>query len=808
MNLNQLFFDTTNPQPSTTSTGDTVAEPIAIIATACRLGEGINSLSDYADALLSQRTVLKPLPDCLYQRDVTQMSAIHGGLIEDVFDFDPLLFGISPREANLMDPQQRLALKLAWELFEDAGITREQYHESPTGVFLGVSENTYLQHVADSVENKDKVYLPTGNALNAIAGRLSYCFSLSGPSVVIDTACSSSLVAISQAMRALRNNDCNLAIAGGLNVMLNSDRLQTLTEIGMLSKDGACRVFDEQASGYVRSEGAGMVMLKRLSDAERDQDRILGLALGSAINHNATSAGLTVPSGKAQQHVMRSALQDAGKTAGEVSWVEAHGTGTSLGDPIEFEAIHATYIGDQPEQGDDQADKQREQALQVTSLKSQFGHTESAAGVISVLKSLIVLQSKQLPAQFGLDTLNPAIKPFCQDINIPQNTLNLLNGQDGKPLLAGVNSFGFSGTNTSLIMSEYIAPSPSTEVDSLEPATNVNALALSGHSPAALEHNIKALHAYLQTCGDAQLPAIVQKLNTGRTHLRHRHAIAYTNQQDLVEQLADFQIERHQVKHSQNTRRPALVFTFPGQGAQYIGMAKSLHQSSPLFAQEFDDIAGRLSQRLGRDLLDIIWQQDETVLNTSTLLTQCAVFATSLALGRVLLSLGIEPDYLIGHSVGELSACALAGVWSLDDACDIIVRRGELMEQSGAAGKMLSIRANHEVVQQWLSDCCSEQSLALDIAAINGSKQVVVSGAFEAIEQAVISLQAARMAFVELPVSFAFHSRLMQGAAEQLAQFIATKPAHMPRYRICSTLSGQLETSCFSEAGYWATTVT
>lgn len=756
----------------------TLDEPIAIVSTACRMAGDITSLADLNAALLSQKQILRPLPKCLYKRDYKDFSMGNGGLIEDLFEFDPLLFGISPREAPAIEPQQRLALKLTWELFENAGLSRRHYAASLTGVFIGVCDNTYFPNVEGKFSSQDEIYLPTGNAINAIAGRVSYCFNLSGPSLVVDTACSSSLVAIDLAVQALRGGRCDMAIAGGINVMLDDKRNKILMDIGMLSADGACRVFDREANGYVRSEAAGLVLLKRLSDAEKDGDEILGVILSSACNHNAASAGLTVPSGKAQQRAMSQALTDAGKYAGDVDWIEAHGTGTSLGDPIEFEAICNVF-----ETGVES--RKRSQPLYVTSQKSQFGHAEAAAGIVSLLKTLAVFKSRTLPPQFGLNEINPVIQALDAQVEIPRRFVEFFGN---RPLVAAINSFGFSGTNASMIVSSYDTPE-----QPIAHSGNIGVTTISGHTPSSLTNFAHAIQVFLENNPDASLSEIEYTLNVGRTQLKHRKAFDSSTRTTLLHELSVF-LERESLA----TEKRSIVFVFPGQGSQYSGMGKSLYEGNYIFAEEFDAVAGHLSRRLERDLKKIMWDGGVNDLNESTLFTQCALFAVGYALGKTLMRLGVTPEYAIGHSVGEVTACALAGMWEIGDACDIVVERGKLMEQS-PTGRMLSIRTSMEEVAKYIE----ASGVPVEIAAINDPKQTVITGTQEDVSRFHDYITQKSIASVELPVRFAFHSRHMHGAARDFATYVSLKHSAPMELKIVSTLTGKTERSALSDPDYW-----
>lgn len=795
-----------------TDSQNNLNEPVAIIGTACRLPGGVRSLKSLGDVLINETEVMSELPASLYERDQSNLSTVRGGLIDDVFDFDPQLFGISPREAVAMDPQQRMTLKLAWELFDDAGMTKQEYADSNTGVFVGVSENTYADHITDALDKESSLYLPTGNALNAIAGRISHCFHFSGPSITLDTACSSSLIAICLAVNALRTGECDTAVAGGINIMLDEGRTKLLLDVGMLSATGHCKVFDKAANGYVRSEGAGLVLLKTLSAAEKDQDTILGVIKGTAFNHNASSAGLTVPSGPAQIKVMEQALKDAGMGSQAINWIEAHGTGTKMGDPIEYSSIAQVFSSDCGNLNSANLPHQY-----MTSSKSQFGHTESAAGVVSILKTLAVMQARCLPKQFDFNDINPEIARIDSSIQVPTEHIAFT---DTGPIRAVVNSFGFSGANASSVIESYrCADTPADTCAERTDADTQNThvysknqplgmVCLSGTDRQSLINQANALSDVLfdsETAVDNELISEKNKtafdgyalealMNGNKTHLKEREALVYTDKSDLLTQLQSLSRSGQSREKASDT-----VFLFPGQGSQYINMAETLRQQLPGFDNVLSVVIEKFNDRLDINLSDIMHSTDASVLNGSTLYTQCAIFSVSYAFATSLIQLGVKPDYMIGHSVGEIAACAVAGVWSLDDACDIIVKRGRLMESPSSQGRMLSILADIDSVHSWIQ----QSQCQVDIAGINGLEQVVVSADQANIDRLTQWLEAKGIPCIQLNVEYAFHSRYMQDAAEQLSRYIAGKDAKPPVYTIVSTLTAEVECERFTDSEYW-----
>ena len=782
----KMFIDTTINHDSKPKVANREDTRIAVISVACRLPGSISSLAEFRDALFTGRKVLGRLPEDLFLRNKMNLTDVTGGLIDDIFKFDAQLFGISPREAQAMEPQQRLALSLSWELFENAGITRAEINNSATGVFMGISDNSYFELVRNSIARDDAVYLPTGNALNAIAGRINHYFGLNGPSMAVDTACSSSLVALDLAVQALQAGRCEKAIVGGLNIMLDATRNFTLLDIGMLSPSGMCSVFDECANGYVRSEAAAMVLLKPLDAALRDGDRVMAVIEGTACNHNGGGAGLTVPKIQAQQDVIRAALAQAGRNIGDVDWVEAHGTGTRLGDPIEFEALDRVF------KNENRQDKSA--PIWISSLKSQFGHSESAAGMLSLLKSIVVFEAGVLPAQFGLNKINPEITALQSQLKIPRKPVNLpkLN------TAAVINGFGFSGTNASVVITPGTGKCVETTYKDID---SLGLFCVTGHTSKAFTNNANALAAYLQGMPNTPpLSAIETLLNADRTPQKFRKAIVAASCNELIDELLECikAVATYAPKHER------LVFSFPGQGTLYPGMGRLLFHQLPLFASELTAIAARLAPLLdlgdAQGFLDMMWQTEEpTRMTLSTTLSQSALFSIGYALGCMLLKLGIKPELMIGQSLGELTACAVAGVWSIEDACQLVVARGKLMQDQHGVGGMVSLRCNSSEVEELLT----KHQLCLSIAGFNEPNQTVVSGENTTLEKLMEILVEATIPAIRLQVPCAFHSPAMSLAAQSFAEIVARVPAQKPKWPILSTLTGNLESEAFIHADYW-----
>ena len=697
----------------------------------------------------------------------------HAGLLDHIDRFDARFFGISVREAATMDPQQRLVLEVGWQALEDSGHAPGALAGTSTGVFVGLTTSDYGQLIHDGACPPD-VYIATGNAHNATAGRLSFVLGLQGPSIAVDTACSSSLVTVHLACLSLRARNCRMALAGGVNVLLSEQPFEYFYAWGMMSPGGKCKPFDAAADGFVRSEGCGIVVLKRLSDALADGDHIRAIIRGSAVNQDGRSSGLTVPNGPAQESVIRQALAAARVEPADIGYVESHGTGTSLGDPIEAQALAAALCGS----------RSAENPLLIGSVKANLGHTESAAGVAGLLKAMLSLERERIPAQLHFRQINPKIEWAGLPVEIPLQTRDWPRGP--RPRLAGVSSFGFSGTNAHLILEE--APARRESPANLERPLHI--VPFSARTVEAFANVTTGMVDYLAGT-PAALPDLAHTLGVGRTHFPERGAIIARDTSELQQKLAAGKVTRG----TAGQVRGKLAFLFTGQGSQWPGMCRDLYDTHPIFRDALDECAQKLP--LERPLLDVIYGSQGALLD-QTAYTQPALFAIEWSLAQLWKSWGIEPDVVLGHSVGEYVALCVAGVWTLDDGLRIITERARLMQLLGPGWGMTAVQTGPEKIGDIL------RGFDVSIAARNSSASTVVSGRLQELAQVEKLMAAAGIKSVRLTVSHGFHSSQMNQAAQDFAQFLDSVETHEPRCRIVSSVTGAFtDREELTQAEYW-----
>lgn len=765
-----------------------INEPVAVIGVGCRFPGDIDGPERLWDFLTEKKCAITAYPDRGFTNAGT--FAESGGFLKDVAGFDNRFFDIPPDEALRMDPQQRLLLEVSWEALEHAGIIPESLRLSRTGVFVGVSSTDYVRLVSASAQQKSTIWDNTGGSSSIIANRISYFLDIQGPSIVIDTACSSSLVAVHLACRSLSTWDCDIALVGGTNVLISPEPWGGFREAGILSQTGCCHAFDKSADGMVRGEGCGVIVLQRLSDARLEGRRILAILTGSAVNQDGKSNGIMAPNPSAQIGVLENACKSARVDPLEIGYVEAHGTGTSLGDRIEAHALGMVFGRKRPGSG----------PLMIGSIKPNIGHLEGAAGIAGLIKAVLMVERGSLLPSGGFTEPNPAI-PFTELGLRVVDELQEWPVVAGRPRRAGVSSFGFGGTNAHVIVEEagsVGADTVSGRADVGGSGGGVVAWVISGKTASALAAQAGRLGRYVRARAALDVVDVGYSLVSTRSVFDHRAVVVGQTRDELLAGLAGVVAGRPEAGVVCGVGKPAgkTAFVFAGQGSQWLGMGSELYAAYPVFAEALDAVVDELDRHLRYPLRDVIWGHDQDLLNT-TEFAQPALFAVEVALYRLLMSWGVRPGLVLGHSVGELAAAHVAGALCLPDAAMLVAARGRLMQALPAGGAMFAVQAREDEVAPMLGHDVS-------IAAVNGPASVVISGAHDAVSAIADRLRGQGRRVHRLAVSHAFHSALMEPMIAEFTAVAAELSVGLPTIPVISNVTGQLVADDFASADYWA----
>lgn len=777
-------------------------EPIAVTGMALRF-PGANGPDSFWNLLANGVDAVQEVPPSRWDLDQFyspeqqvpgKMSTRFGAFLDNIDQFDARFFGISPREAASMDPQQRLLLETAWEALERAGQAPDQLFDSQTSVYLGMSNSDYYRKLLSDLNSID-AYVTTGNALSVAGGRLSYTLGLHGPNLVVDTACSSSLVALHLALSSLRSGESALSLVGGVNLILSPELTINFSIANMLAPDGRCKAFDASANGYIRGEGCAVLVLKRLSDAQRDGDPILAIIRGSAVNHDGRSGGLTAPNGPSQTEVIRAALENAGVDPLDISYIEAHGTGTPLGDPIEIGALIEALC-----QG-----RSADNPLFVGSVKTNIGHLEAAAGIAGVIKAILSMQRRQIPAHLHFTQLNPHIVLNGAPIQFPTQKMDW-PAENGKKRIAGVSSFGLSGTNAHVILEEAPALVSHTIPDGPGVERPLHLLTISAKSASALSALAERMANHLAENPSQSLADVSFSANTGRSQFNHRLAVMASTSEEAHQKLTVWR-DGHEVPGIASSGRisanPEITFLFTGQGANYLGMGRQLYHTQPVFRAMMDRCDALLRPLLERPLLSVLFATEpgaDNLLLGDMRYAQPALFSLQMALSELWQSWGIQPTFVAGHSLGEYAAACLAGVFSLEDGLKLVAGRGRAMQSIQQPGIMAAVFAPAAQVAEVVKPYAGRAS----VAAINAPTNTVISGESSTVETLLQQFEQQGIKVRRLAISQASHSPLIEPALEEFSRVTASIHYSAPKLSLVSTLTGQMvQAEEITRPDYW-----
>ena len=776
-------------------------EPIAVIGIGCRfpgrvdgpdsfwqlLSEGVDGISEVPPDRWDIDAYFDPDPQA-----PGKMVTRWGGFLDQVDQFDAKFFGIAPREAVSLDPQQRVLLEVVWEAIENAGQSPDRLMGSRTGVFVGMCSGDYYQRMLQGNPDNFDAYLISGGAPSMAAGRISYILGLQGPSFVLDTACSSSLVAVHVACQSLKSGECDMALAGGVSLILNPEPTIGLSRGGMLSPDGRCKTFDAEANGFVRGEGCGVIILKRLSDAEANGDNILAVVRGSAVNQDGRSSGITAPNGSAQEAVIRQALEKSGIDPMQIDYIETHGTGTKLGDPIEVRALGAV-LG----QG-----RSMQNPVKIGSVKTNFGHLEMSAGIAGLIKVVLALQQEEIPAHLHLKKLNPYIEWDQLPVIVTSRKTPWPRGERRR--IAGVSSFGFSGTNAHVILEEAPQRPVVERADS-----PFHILTLSAKSKPALLGLASRYVTDLQLNPSRALGDVCFTASNGRGHFADRLAVVGQSSEEFQNSLGAFcsgsAAPQIQTGHCSPSNPPGVVFMFTGQGSQYIDMGRNLYATEPVFRAALDRCCTILEPYLKQPLVSVLFPANDQrsaseLLLDQTGFTQPALFSLEYSLAELWRSWGVKPAAVLGHSLGEYVAACVAGVFSLEEGLRLVAERSRLMQALPAGGTMAVVFADEERVTQVIAPFAKTVS----ISAINGPENTVISGASKDIESIIEHFETQGISISRLTVSHAFHSPLMDPMLREFEDIAYTIKYAPPNIDLITNLTGMPAGGAdFLTAEYW-----